>query len=45
VIKKQKQNLRNFIKLDTNIIMQLGFSNAESLDHYIEKWFDKEKNK
>lgn len=44
VLKKQKQKLRNFIKLDTNIKIQLGFSNASSVDRFIEKGFDEEKN-
>lgn len=44
VMKKQKQKLRNFIKLDTNIKIQLGFSNAQSVDRFIEKGFDEEKN-
>lgn len=44
VMKKQKQKLRNFIKLDTNIKIQLGFSNASSVERFVEKGFDEEKN-
>lgn len=43
VIKKQKQKLRNFIKLDTNIKIQLGFSNAESVDRFVDRGWDEEK--
>lgn len=43
VVKQQKQKLRNFIKLDTNIKIQLGFSNAKSVDHLIEKGWDDDK--
>jgi hypothetical protein len=44
VMKKQKQKLRNFIKLDTNIKIQLGFSSSSIVDKFIEKGFDEEKN-
>lgn len=43
VMKQQKRKLRNFIKLDTNIKIQLGFSNAESVDRFIERGWDDEK--
>lgn len=43
VMKQQKRKLRNFIKLDTNIKIQLGFSNAESVDRFVDRGWDEDK--
>ena len=43
VLKKQKQAIKNFIKLDTNIQIKLDFRNPDSSKQFIEKGFDEEK--
>jgi len=43
VLKKQKQAIKNFIKLDTNIQIKLDFRNPESSKQFLEKGFDEEK--
>lgn len=43
VLKKQKQAIKNFIKLDTNIQIKLDFRNPDSSKQFIEKGYDEEK--
>ncbi len=43
VLKKQKQQIKNYIKLDTNIQIRLDFRNPDSSREFIEKGFDDEK--
>lgn len=42
-LKKQKQAIKNYIKLDTNIQIKLDFRNPESSKQFLEKGFDEEK--
>lgn len=42
-LSRQKQKLRNHIQLDTNIKIQLGFANTDSVDRFIERGWDDEK--
>jgi len=44
VLKKQKQQIKNFIKLDTNIQIKLDFRNPDSSKQFLEKGFDEEKD-
>ena len=43
VLKKQKREIKNFIKLDTNIQIKLDFRNPDSSKEFLEKGFDEEK--
>lgn len=43
VLKNQKRAIKNFIKLDTNIKIQLDFRNPDSSKQFIEKGFDEDK--
>jgi len=44
VIEKQKKSIKNEIKLDTNIQIKIGVNNPDSIDRFIEKGYDHEKD-
>jgi hypothetical protein len=44
VLEKQKKKIKNEIKLDTNIQITIGVNNPDSLDKFVEKGFDHEKD-
>ncbi len=43
VYKKEKRKFKNIIKLDTNIQLKLDFNNPESMERFVEKGYDDEK--
>lgn len=43
VLKKQKQAIKNFIKLDTGIQIKLDFRNPDASREFLEKGYDEEK--
>ena len=44
VIEKQKKQIKNEIKLDTNIQIKIGVNNPDSIERFIEKGYDHEKD-
>ena len=44
VVEKQKKSIKNEIKLDTNIQIKIGVNNPDSIDRFIEKGYDHEKD-
>ena len=44
VVEKQKKQIKNEIKLDTNIQIKIGVNNPDSIDRFVEKGYDHEKD-
>lgn len=43
VLEKQKKSIKNAIKLDTNIQLKFDFSDADSMERFVEMGYDEEK--